>query len=151
MNGSPALAVAFLVVLSSADALGAPPDASPPISAVKSRLQAASESFAKAVQRVEKDPPSTADLDAAWAAAGALKDAIDAGAAYEAADLEYAKAALAARKQLRTQRDFVEERRAKVYLFNHRRTIDAAVATLNDRMKELDAREAAPRSFDGAR
>src|SRR5437868_14891781 len=116
MTVSRTLAIAFAVALTSAAARAA--DTSQPVAAAKGRLQAASENLAKAVQKIEKDPPATTDLDAAWAAVGTLKDAIDAGAAYEAADLEYAKAALAARKQLRTHRDFVEERRAKVYLFN---------------------------------
>src|SRR5262245_53395297 len=125
MNVSRTLApaIAFVILLASTGARAASPD----VAAARSRLQEASDNLAKAVQRIEKDPPSTPDLDAAWAAVGTLKDAIDAGAAHEAADLDYAKAALAARKQLRTQRDYVEERRAKVYLFNHRRTIEAAL------------------------
>ncbi|HVE85413.1 MAG TPA: hypothetical protein VND93_21315 [Myxococcales bacterium] len=151
MNVSRALVVAFAVALTSTDARAASPDTSQPISAVKSRLQGATENLARAVQKIEKDPPATPDLDAAWAAVGALKDAIDAGAAYEGTDLDYAKAALAARKQLRTQRDYVEERRAKVYLFNARRTIDAAIATLNDRMGALDRKEAGPKDFEAAR
>src|SRR4051794_8727166 len=111
MNVSTTLVVSFAVLLATTDARAASPDTSQSVAAAQDRLQKAAENLAKAVQRIEKDPPSTPDLDAAWAAVGVLKDAIDAGAAYEAADLEYAKAALAARKQLRTQRDFVEERR----------------------------------------
>ena len=147
MNVSRTVAIALLVLLAGTDARAASPD----VAAARSRLQGAADNLAKAVQRIEKDPPSTADLDAAWAAVGALKDAIDAGAAVEAADLDYAKAALAARKQLRTQRDYVEDRRGKVYLFNHRRTIDAAVATLNDRMGRIERKEATPKDFDDAR
>ncbi|HEY8211607.1 MAG TPA: hypothetical protein VIG99_29190 [Myxococcaceae bacterium] len=151
MNISRPLAIALVVGLASTNAVGAPPEANLPVAAAKSRLQQASDALAKAVQKIEKDPPSTPDLDAAWAAVGVLKDAIDAGAANEAADLEYAKAALAARKQLRTQREFVEERRAKVYLFNHRRTIDAAVATMNGRAGATERKEAGPKDFEGAR
>lgn len=145
MNASRPLAIAFVVALTSSAAGAAD------IGAAKGRLQSASESLAKAVKQIEKDPPATADLDAAWAAVGALKDAIDAGAAFESADLDYAKAALAARKQLRTQRDYVEERRAKVYLFNHRRTLDAALATMNDRVARTERKDASPKDFDDAR
>src|SRR5689334_20183424 len=150
MNVSTSIAIAFAVLLSTTDARAASPDASQ-VAAAKNRLQSAADGLANAVKRIEKDPPSTPDLDAAWAAVGVLKDAIDAGASYEAADLEYAKAALAARKQLRTQRDFVEERRAKVYLFNHHRTIDAAVAAMNERVAATERKEAAPKDFDAAR
>jgi len=145
MNASRTFAIAFVVALLSSSAGAAD------VSAARSRLQSASDGLANAVQKIEKDPPATADLDAAWTAVGALKDAIDAGAAFESADLEYAKAALAARKQLRTQRDYVEGRRAKVYLFNHRRTIDAALATMNDRVARTERKDASPKDFDDAR
>jgi hypothetical protein len=114
-------------------------------------LETARTNLAKAVKAIEKDPPSTVDLDAALAAVGALKDAIEAGAAQEANDLDYAQATLAARKELRTQRTWVEERRAKVVIFDAHRAIDAALATVNDGVRRLEAKDAAPKDFDDAR
>ncbi|HYV43360.1 MAG TPA: hypothetical protein VFA20_00805 [Myxococcaceae bacterium] len=149
MNAAQILTVALLVALTTTAAHAA--DAAPSVADAKKRLQQASENLARAVQKIEKDPPATPDLDAAWAAVSTLKDAIDAGAAVEGADLDYAKAALAARKQLRTQRDYVEGRRAKVYLFNHRRTIDAALAAMNDRVARTERKDASPKDFEDAR
>src|SRR5688572_21133625 len=89
-------------------------------SADAQQLEAARKQLTAAVERIKQDPPSNADLDAAHAAVEALKEAIDAGADLEQSDLEYAKAALAARKELRTQRDYVDQRRANVKIFDAR-------------------------------
>jgi len=103
------------------------------------------------VKRIEVDPPANADLDAALAAVNALKDAIDAGAALESENLDYAKAALAARKELRTQREYVDQRRAKVHIHEKRRTLDAALATLKASAKAIEAKDPSPKDFDDAR
>ncbi len=125
--------------------------ADPGVAAAQQKLETARGNLTKAVQRIEKDPPETADLDAAHAAVEALKDAIDAGADLEQKDLDFAKAVLAARKELRTQREYVDQRRANVDLFNQRRAIDAALATLNDRAHGTEGKEAVSKNFDEAR
>jgi hypothetical protein len=139
------VAVASFLLLTATQAQGQS------VSAAQQTLETARANLAKAVQRIEKDPPSTADLEAAHAAVGALKDAIDAGAEHEAKDLEYAKTVLAARKELRTQREYVEQRRANVHIHNHRRTLDGVVATLNERTRRIEGKDATPKDFDDAR
>src|SRR5438094_4915517 len=84
------------------------------VSAAKKALEAAHADLAKAIERAQKDPPALADLDAAANAVSALKSVLDAHVAIEPKDLDYAKAALAARKEVRVEREYVEERRGKV-------------------------------------
>lgn len=153
MKLAPALAIVSLLVLPAADSAFASPDAGGPrsIAAAKKALEGAQASLAEAVKRIEKDPPSTADLDAAHVAVEALKEAIDAAAEYEASDLDFAKAVLGARKELRTRREYVDDRRAKVHIHEHRRAIDAALASLGDRLKGLEAKEPGAKDFDDAR
>ncbi|MDQ3263268.1 MAG: hypothetical protein M3Y59_06370 [Myxococcota bacterium] len=115
------------------------------------KLEAAREQLGKAVQRIEKDPPSNADLEAAHTAVGVLKDAIDAGAAFEAADLGYAKASLAGRKELRERRAYVDQRRANVHIFQHRRDLDAALAKANGAVQRTANKDATPGDFDAAK
>ncbi len=144
-------ALAGLVVSTAASAQS--PDGGSPVSVAQAmkRLDAAREQLKAAVARIQVDPPATADLDAAHAAVGALKDAIDFGAQNEAADLDYARAALAARKELRTQREYVDQRRANVHIHEHRRTIDAALPALAERFKQAEAKGAAPKDIEDAR
>jgi hypothetical protein len=125
MRIGPALALAAVVLV-------LPPHASaaPSVDEAQKRIQLARDNLAKAVTRIEKDPPSVADLDAAHAAVGALKDAIDAGGDLEANDLEYAKAVLSARKVLRTLREYVDARRANIKVHEARRAIDASLVSL---------------------
>ncbi len=115
------------------------------------RLEKARVNLEAAVQRIEKDPPSTKDLDAAHAAVEALKEAVDAAAEYEAKSLDYAKAVLAARKDLRTRREYVDDRRAKIQVHEARRKLDAELSLLDDRVARLKAREAGQKDFDEAR
>lgn len=115
------------------------------------KLEEARSNLGKAVERIKADPPSNADLDAAHAAVEALKEAVDAGAEHEQSDLDYAKAALAARKELRTQRDYVDQRRANVKIFDARRAIDAAMKTLNENAAKLKDKEPAPAVFTDVR
>lgn len=117
------------------------------------KLDAARDDLTKAVERIKPDPPSNADLDAAAAAVEALKTAIDAGAELEQSDLDYAKSALAARKELRTQREYVDQRRANVKIFDARRAIDAAMKPLDDSVAALQAKdkEPSPKDFENAR
>lgn len=114
------------------------------------RLNAARQKLTKANERAEREPPADADLEAALRAVEELKEAIDAGAEHEAADLDYARAALAARKELRTRRAFLEDRRAKSHLHAHRRAIDAAVSVLTERMSALE-RDGGEGAFTAAR
>lgn len=138
-----------VVSLFAVNAVAASPDKG--VAAAKERLENARSNLAKLVKIIEKDPPSTADLDAAHAAVGALKDAIDAGAEHEPTDLDYARAVLAARKELRTHRDYVDQRRSKVHIHNGRRTIDAALATLAEKARRADAKDATLKEFEEAR
>jgi hypothetical protein len=149
----PALVLIGFFVLASVDASAAPPDAGAAKSVAEAtkRLESARASLAAAVQRIEKDPPSNADLDAALAAVEALKNALDAGASFETADLEYAKAVLAARKELRTQREYVDERRAKIHIHEFRRRIDGAMAPLTERMAKVAGKDPGPKEMDDAR
>jgi len=144
--------IAFFV-FASVDAAAGSPDAgaAKSVAEASKRLASARAALATAVQRIEKDPPSNADLDAALAAVEALKDALNAGASFETADLEYAKTVLAARKELRTQREYVDERRAKVHIFEFRRRIDGALATLNERMAKVTGKDPGPKEMDEAR
>jgi hypothetical protein len=115
------------------------------------KLDAARSALADAVKRIEVDPPSPQDLEAAHAAVGILKDVIDAGATEEADSLDYAKAALVARRELRTHREFVDERRGKVKVHEHRRLLDAASAAFKERAKRIEEKEPTPQDFDEAR
>lgn len=141
------------VVLLSVNAGAASPQAGAVRSVAEAQkvLETARANLAKAVQRIEKDPPSTADLDAALAAVNALKDAIDAGAEQEAKDLDYAQATLAARKELRLQRTYVDGRRAKVMIFDHRRAIDLALTNLGEAARRLEGKDAGPKDFEATR
>ncbi|MBI5543078.1 MAG: hypothetical protein HY901_04270, partial [Deltaproteobacteria bacterium] len=121
------------------------------LQAARQKLEAARTNLAKAVQLIEKDPPATADLDAAHEAVKALKDAIDAGAAFETEDLEFARSALVARKELRTQREFVQERRAKVHIHEGRRTLEAAAATLSEKAARVAGKDPGEKDFADAR
>ncbi len=121
------------------------------VAAASKSLETARTNLTRAVEKIQPDPPSTADLDAAKAAVDALKDAIDFGANREPEDLDYARAALSARKELRTQREYVDARRAKVHIFNHRRSIDTALAALKEAAKKVEAKEPAQKDFDDAR
>ncbi|MBL8955210.1 MAG: hypothetical protein JNK82_30830 [Myxococcaceae bacterium] len=108
------------------------------------RLEDARKQLSAAVERIRQDPPSNADLDAAHEAVEALKVIIDGGAELEASDLEYAKAALAARKELRTQRDYVDQRRANVKIFDARRAIDTALKELAEASAKVKAKDPVP-------
>ncbi len=149
----PALVFIGFFALASVNASAAPQDAAPAKSVAEAtkRVESARAALTAAVQRIEKDPPSNADLDAALAAVEALKNALDAGASFETADLEYAKVVLAARKELRTQREYVEDRRAKVHIHDFRRRIDAALAALNAPMAKIAGKAPSPKEMDEAR
>lgn len=147
MRLAPVLALVPVVVVTSTAAHAGPQEAA----AALKKLEAARSALAAAVKRIEVDPPAPKDLDDAHAAVGALKDAIDAGAAQEADNLDYAKAALAARKELRTSREFVDDRRGKVKIHEQRRLIDAAVAELKEKAKRVEAKEPSASDFDEAR
>lgn len=120
------------------------------VAAAQKSLAAARANLTAAVQRIEKDPPSNADLEAAHVAVEALKSAIDAGAEHEQNDLEYAKAVLAARKEMRTQRTYVDQRRANVRIFDVRRAIDASLKTMAESATRADAKDAAVKEFEEA-
>jgi len=144
-----ALTLFSLVVLPSIVA-AAPPEN--PVASAQQKLETARANLTAAVQRIEKDPPEMKELDAALAAVNALKDAIDAGAEFEGKDLDFAKSSLAARKELRTQRDYVEQRRANVDVHNARRGIDSALSSLSDRARKVtEGKESPPKDFDDAR
>jgi len=151
MRPTPAPFVA-LVALFAVSAVPAARAAAPAsLAEAKKALEAARANLTRAVQLIDKDPPSTSDLDAAPAAVAALKDAIDAGARFEADDLDYAKAVLAARKERRTQREHIEQRRAKVHIFEKRRAIEAQAAALASRIKGLQKVNEPGKDFDDAR
>lgn len=153
MARTPALILIGFLALASLDAAAAPPEAgaAKTVAEATKRLETARANLAAAVKRIEKDPPSNADLDAAVAAVEALKSALDAGTSFETEDLEYAKAVLAARKEFRTQREYVDERRAKIHIFEFRRRIDSALAALNERMAKVAGKEPGPKEMDDAR
>ncbi len=149
----PALVFIGFFVLASVQTAAAAPEVVPAKSVAEAtkRLESARAALAAAVQRIEKDPPSNADLDAAVAAVEALKSALDAGASFETEDLEYAKAVLAARKEFRTRRDYVDERRAKVHIFEFRRRIDSAMTAMTASMAKVAGKEPGPQEMDDAR
>ncbi|MCP3143126.1 hypothetical protein [Pyxidicoccus xibeiensis] len=140
-------------LFASAEASAASPDAGTArsVSEASKRVESARAALATAVKRIEKEPPANADLDAAVAAVEALKDALTAGAGFETEDLEYAKTVLAARRELRTHREYVDERRAKVHIHEFRRRIDGALTPLNERMAKLTEKDPAPKAMDEAR
>ncbi|MBZ4401166.1 hypothetical protein [Myxococcus sp. AS-1-15] len=142
-----------LCILASAEAFAAPPEpgAAKSIAEATKKVESARAALATAVQKIEVEPPRNADLDAAVVAVEALKDALNAGASFETEDLEYAKLVLAARKQLRTQREYVDERRAKVHIHEFRRRIDGALAPLNERMAKLVKEDSGSKGMDEAR
>jgi hypothetical protein len=130
----------------------APPDGDPAaIAAAKKALETARANLTKAAERIQADPPSASDLDAAHEAVEALKAAIESGAALEPKDLDYAKIALAARKELRVQREYVDQKRAHAEIHESWRKIDAAMDALNAALHGLDDPKATKKSFDDAR
>ncbi|KFE67340.1 hypothetical protein [Hyalangium minutum] len=153
MVRTPTLILIGFFALASVDASAGAPEAGAAKSVAEAtkRLESARTALSAAVKRIEKDPPSNADLDSALAAVDALKSALDAGASFETEDLDYAKAVLAARKEYRTQREYVDERRAKIHIFEFRRRIDSAMATLNERMAKVAGKEPGPKEMDDAR
>ncbi|MCP3162302.1 hypothetical protein [Myxococcus qinghaiensis] len=148
-----ALVLIGFFVFASTEAFAAAPEpgAAKSIEEASKRLATARAALTAAVQRIEQDPPRGADLDAALVAVEALKDALSAGASFETEDLEYAKSVLAARKQFRTDREYVDERRAKVHIHEFRRRIDAALAPLNERMTKLGSGDPGAKAVDDAR
>lgn len=114
------------------------------------RVQTAMEELTRAVKRIEKDPPSPEDLSAAERAVEALKRAVDEGASHEAQDLEYAKTALAARKELRTRREYVERRVSQGHIHERRRSIDRSAADLESSIGALRPAGIGSREFDRA-
>jgi len=153
MVRTPMLVLIGFFIFVSADASAASPDAGTArsVEEASKRVERARAALVTAVQRIEKEPPSNADLDAAHAAVEALKDALNAGASFETADLDYARTVLAARKELRTHRQYVDERRAKVHIHEFRRRIDGALAPLNERVAKLAERDPGPKAMDDAR
>jgi hypothetical protein len=139
--------IAATVTLSLSLFAAAPPSAANALSS----LETARANVAKAVKAIEKDPPNTADLEAARSAVTALKEAIDAGAEQEAGDLDYAKAALAARKELRTQREYVDKRYANIHIHEQRRKIDAALEAMNSATSRTEGKGAGAKDFEDAR
>lgn len=127
-------------------------DAQAAASAAEARrkVQAAIDELAKAVKRIEKDPPSPEDLSAAERAVQALKQAVDEGVSHEAQDLEYAKTALAARKELRTSREFVERRVSQGHVHERRRLLDRSVADLDGSLEALRVAGIGQKEFDRA-
>lgn len=130
--------------------LAASANAAEGASAALQKLDAARSTLTKAVERIQVDPPANADLDAAAAAVDSLKSAIDSGAEFEQSDLDYAKAALAARKELRTQREYVDQRRSTIKIHDARRAIDPALKALGERMPKLQSKDPAPVDFTDA-
>jgi DNA repair exonuclease SbcCD ATPase subunit len=153
MVRTPILVLIGFILFASAHAFAAAPaaGAAKTVAEATKRVESARAALATAVQRIEKEPPSNADLDAALAAVEALKEALNAGANFETEDLDYARTVLAARKELRTHRQYVEERRAKVHIHDFRRRIDGALAPLNERMAKLSEKDPAPKAMDDAR
>ncbi|MFP2910640.1 hypothetical protein ACLESD_37485, partial [Pyxidicoccus sp. 3LFB2] len=153
MVRTPVLVIVGFLLLASATASAAAPDAgtAKSVDEASRRVASARAALATAVQRIEKEPPSNADLDAAVAAVEVLKDALNAGAAFETEDLEYAKTVLAARRELRTHRQYVDERRAKVHIHEFRRRIDAALPPMNERMAKLSEKDPGSKVMDEAR
>lgn len=127
------------------DALAAPSAAE-----ARRKLQAAMEALAKAVKQIEKDPPSPEDLSAAERAVETLKRAVDEGTSHEAQDLEYAKTALAARKELRTRREYVERRVSQGHIHERRRLVDRSVADLESSVGALGSAGVGSKEFDRA-
>ncbi len=146
-----ALAPVLAATLFSPSITFAVPAPATTVAAALKGLETARANLATAMKKAEADAPSAADLDAAHAAIEALKEAIDAGANQEPNDLDYARTALAARKELREKRDLIESRRAKMHIFNHRRTIDSALATMREKVKPAQGSDAATQDFDDAR
>jgi hypothetical protein len=149
----PVLVIIGALLFASVDAVAAPPEAgaAKSVAEASKRLEAARAALAAAVKRIEKDPPANADLDSALAAVEGLKSALDAGANFETEDLDYAKSVLSARKELRTNREYVDERRAKVHIHEFRRRIDAELATLNERAAKVAGKDSGPKDLDEAR
>src|SRR5690242_14018278 len=141
MPALPTLAVWSLALVASA----APDKGGGAIEEAKKALETARANLAKAVERIEKDPPAAGDLDLARDAVAALKQTIEAGTELEPKDLDYAKAALAARKELRKQREYVEQRRASVGVHESWRQLDRALESLNGAARRLDDPKAGPK------
>lgn len=139
-----------LVALAAPLALAAEPS-DPAVAQAFKKLEAARSAAAAAVKKIEADPPANADIDAADKAVSALKEAIDAGAKFEAKDLELAQAVLAARKEMRTQREFVDQRRANIKVHDARRALDGAMGTLKETGTRIEASGAGARDFEEAR
>lgn len=153
MVRAPVWVLIGFLAFASANAVAASPEAgaAKTVAEASKRVESARAALATAVQRIEKEPPSNVDLDAALAAVEALKDALNAGVSFETEDLDYARTVLAARKQFRAQREYVEERRAKVHIHDFRRRIDSALTALNDRMAKVAGKDLDAKALDESR
>jgi hypothetical protein len=137
----------FVLSLLATDAGAAPPS----LAEAKKALELARANLAKAIEKAEHDPPAPADLDRAHEAILALKSAVDAGVSLEPTDLEYAKAALAARKEMRKQRELVDGARAKVHIHNSWRELERASSKLNELAQRAVGKDGGPKDFEAAR
>ncbi len=108
--------------------VGAAPPSSP--AQAKAQLEAAESALAAAAGRLQQQPPPEADLTAAEAALATLKRALDEGSRFEPKDLEYAKAALAARKDHRAKSEYVQQRRLEASVELGLQSIDRALSAL---------------------
>ncbi len=128
----------------------APQAAPKSVEEAKQSLEKAQRQLRQAMARIAKNPPPEADIERAHQAVRLLKVAIDEGAPFEPRDLNYAKAALAARKQLRTDRPAVDKRRAEIHIHNSHREMDRALARLARAVKHLDAKNVTEAAFESA-
>lgn len=139
--GAPKASLVSLVaaaVLACGTAVAAPPSGPPSsLAEAKARLERARKDLSEAVARIEKERPSTADLDAAKRAIDALQAVLEQGSDYEPKDLDYARAALAARKEIRKRRPFIEKRRMEARLEVGRHDVEVAFDSLKDALKTL--------------
>lgn len=142
-------AFALVLLVTSVKAFAAGED--PAVAIALKKIEAAKANLTAAVARIERDPPANADLDAAAAAVEALKTALDSGVELEAKELDYARAVLAARKELRTQREYVDHRRATIQVHDMRRQIEPVVQTMNDRAKSATGKEPTAKDFEDGR
>src|SRR5205085_587026 len=104
-----------------------------------------------AIAALKKQRPEDAELSAAATAAEGVKAALDAANELESQDLDYAKYALAARKDTRAQRELVEKRRLEVAIELAREDIGRTLTELTAALKRIQARDVTEDDFAHAR
>ncbi len=141
--------VALATALCPALSARASVETSKDLEAAKVALAAADAQLDAAISKAKEKAPTEEALNKAQAAVDALRATLKLGARFEPKDLEYARAALAARKRLRLEGALIETRRKQAIFEFRQKAIDAQLSALEQSIEQISATSAKP-DFDRA-